>query len=764
MKRSVSARPSTIAPVARKRRKTNLSDWFLPRGGGIDEEEEEGEDSEEYSPFEESGKGTAIHRLVEEEDAERDADASSIGSSDDTSGRDGHSEFDQDETDVQQELLDLKEDMDPSGFHDAAAAAELHKQTNDGAEYPRRSTRSVSQRQKGVGSGKTQPKSTPTKDNSFMPRTLRVQASGRRKPSIIKKANPDIAPDDSSGHASVADTSQDTSQKGSRLVRFEENQASQGGGPTLANGTTEEAAPGGGKSAKSSGDESATSRSVSDDETDSSEESLSVSDSSSSTSDNDSTSESEEEEETDSSDSESSEEEEQQKRPARVSAPGKGLARTKKNNVRMKLRRKLAVLKRIGALPSEANFDSLRSWESANGGGGGNAREDSIMASDREETEFERKRRTLLMQLESGGVDIDGVSGDDQAVPGEQSQAQEEPEPQAQPVKGSTLDVTSSKRLIFGALGVRTPRSKDEEEQTRRKLAGKSKQRQPPTESTIWPPEDNQSISNSWHNKLTVKATECVVDGIKLTPPPFPFEQRWDSEAMRVIREWKGQGKGKKRKGRGKRKKRKRSSNQEIYDDEEGEEEEEASASNGGAEDYENGDVHLNYSDTEMVNGEESHANNADVYEPVESDDLPAVPADLDSIPNLSESEFTPGSIVAYKQLELSKATNWQPMVSQYRVATVEDILEDGLVRVVRLPKRDRNPHSGKTSLQEEFPREYSGFEMPGFDDQDEAADEGLREITFAELIAPKLVQASDRPRVVEESEKAPEQVTASVN
>ena len=696
LKRSVSARPAAV----RKRRRTSMSRWS-PHDGHEEEEEADEEEEEEYAPPEENGsateedvEGTVIRR------SEEDHSESSVVNS--------NSDHDPDEQDqdVQQELSALKNDMDMSGFHDV-----LYERAN-GTEQ-RRSTSVSEQLQNGaLGThGKNTPppitqRSSTRKGVSFMPRTLRLQSGhpAQKKRSNAKNPNPRIIPNQDA--RSLADDSQ----KGSKLVRFQEKQVSQT--PSgLTDGTMESTAE---VSSSSSEDESTdTSTSGADSEEESSStsngESSSESESEESSSDDDEASTSESESAEESSDKE-------QRRP-KVRAPGTGSKRTKKTNARTKLRRKLAALKRIGALPDEANFDSLRAWESAHEGVPHLPHNDNndgkTLAKDRERLDFERERLALLQRLESGGVDINGdISEGVGVAPGQDGDVQEEPQPE--PAK-DTLDIESTKRLIFGALGQRIPRSKDEEQQMQKKLAENCSRKQPSS---------SPSKNANWQDKLTIKAVECVVDDVELSAPPFPFKQRWDSDANRIIsRRRKGQAKGKKRKG-----------HRADYEEEEN---------------YigENGSIELNCDDTDMVDGEhDDSAEQQTIYKSAESDDLPPVPDNMKSVPDLVESELKQGSIIAYKQLEMSRATNWQPIVSEYRVASVDDVLEGGVARL-RLARRDRNPPLLKNDDQDEAPREYSGFEMPGFEDEEEAEDEGFREMAFGELIEPKILQASVQPQ-----------------
>ena len=439
----------------------------------------------------------------------------------------------------------------------------------------------------------------------------------------------------------------------------------------------------------------------------------------------------------------------------------------------------MAALKRNGVLSAEANFAALKSWESGNKGGlpqpseteqnvsNGTTASEKHLVKSREKLEFERKRQNLLRQLESGGIDINGISDDDQSASGQPHVevsnviAKETLRPGQESRERGALDTASSKQ---------TPHSSKGKENVSPKI----------------PADQSNGEVPNWRDRLMVKATECTVDGVDLSAPPFPFEQRWDPEAIKIIRERKASSGGEEKRG---------SISQDQADYDEVDEEE---LYDDGVEDYEKGDLQLNYSDTEMASDEQHRGKANGIDHTVESasdrymtsrlgrprkykdaderravktkqrrmqrqaarasrnralglsdhtdkptetrlEDLPTLPDNLGLVPDLTKVRVEPGAIITYKQLEMSKATSWQPRVSDYRTAIVHEVLDDDLIKV-RLAKRDRNQPMGNAA-EDEGPREYSGFEMPGFEDDDDEEDEGFREISLGELIAPKLLR-----------------------
>lgn len=477
---------------------------------------------------------------------------------------------------------------------------------------------------------------------------------------------------------------------------------------------------------------SASTSSDSSEEDSSEEEEEEVSDSESDSSDSTSDSSSEE------SSSESEEKEvslpPQKRSLIAMNPPGEGSIRTKKSNHRCKLRRRLSKLKELGVLPAEADFAAMRQWMEANGGWHIPEEASTVPAimtkeekKEQEQRDFEAKRQKLLRDLAAGGVDVDETSEKENVPPQPAAAEQIAPEknvdaekPEAEPSNRRQLDIASSRRLLFGSLGMRTPKTKEDEEAARSKLAAQAsavQNRKKPAE--VQPAQEEEDESDvAWQNKLIIRATECVYDDIELSAPPFPFENRWDDDADKIIRQRKGWGKKRKRKQR-----------IQVYngdvDQDEYEDPNEAYEAN----------MQLDYGD-EWPEAHDEPAMEPMEKEPEVVDDLPELPEDMSSVADLLEPEAKVGAIIAFRQLDMSKATNWQPQMSEYRVAEVHGV-SDGILNV-RLAVRNRRQRAER--VDEDQPRQYSKFEMPGYED-DEEEDDGYRELAFAELSDPKLLR-----------------------
>lgn len=511
-------------------------------------------------------------------------------------------------------------------------------------------------------------------------------------------------------------------------------------------------------------------------------------------------------EESDSSDSDSDSEEEaglpveKAQRLVSVGAPGEGSIRTKKSNNRMKLRRRLSKLKELGALPQQAGFDALREWEDRHGGWytpEQNLKPEQLVKpqqpvepeqestessnkrqkrekKEQEQKEFEARRQKLLRALALGnGVDVSEISEKGNLPPatstvGETPILEEVPgkdQPEQEPSNRRTLDIASSRRMLFGSLGMRTPKTKEDEEETRRKIAAKASacgprhkfSKRDTQEETDHIQEEEDASDVDWQNKLVICAVECLYPQVDMTAPPYPFVQRWDQEANALIRELKGPNKKRKRKQR-----------VQFYEEyEEQGEYDEIGTYYGHDEQYQGGDDQANhvshyegeadpqygghwegeaapyYEGRYAGEAEGDQINYDDAPEPERAtfDDLPPPPADMSSVPDLTESEARVGAIIAFRQLDLSKATNWQPQLSEYRVAEVRSVKDNGVINVL-LAKRDRKAPSASSEFDE--PRQFSKFEVPDLAN-DEGEDDGYRELAFAELSDPKLLQAAAR-------------------
>lgn len=327
------------------------------------------------------------------------------------------------------------------------------------------------------------------------------------------------------------------------------------------------------------------------------------------------------------------------------------------------------------------------------------------------------------------------------------------------------LDRDSSRRLVFGALGLRTPKTKEDETRLREKLTRDAELARKPkpqadrledANHVELPPEED----DSWKDKIELSAVECCYDGIELSTPPFPFVQRWDPQ----------QQKGYFASQSASRNKKKRKRNNKHYENFfEPLEDTRAPKRQQGASDsfkihfeteheavagLQHDDIHQTSDDNlqaanDQLLRETEGTYEHEVEEPEILSDLPQLPEDLSTCPDLEQKTCNAGAVVAFKQLHMSSETNWQPRISDYRAALIENILDDGMLSL-RTASRDR-PGGKRQYDSETGERLYSKFEMPGYQDDEIEGSNGLLELAFADLISPKLVRASSKE--VSESE-----------
>ncbi|OJD17645.1 hypothetical protein AJ78_02295 [Emergomyces pasteurianus Ep9510] len=456
---------------------------------------------------------------------------------------------------------------------------------------------------------------------------------------------------------------------------------------------------------------------------------------------------------------------------ATVRPPGTGSRKTKNTNRRNKLRRKLEKLKELGILHKDAKFDDLRKWCEANPGPFPGTLGEGISGThakdDDEQSEFERKRAQLLRDIAKGGIDVSPqhTKSTTKLSPPESMSttpingANGVPELGAESSKRqSTLDVPSSRRLVFGSLGLKTPKNKKDEDALREKLVPqlsqpKSQSTPVSAEEVHKPTEAEAGSIENWEDRLTLQATECLYDDIKLSTPPFPFVQRWDKAAQAAIRERKGN-----QQSSGKKRKRKSRNHQEDYYDQEGWNGE-VRFSNEHELDYGGDGVDEHGISTKSLNGAARDQPNFDMTDvevkspdkDAPTDDLPSLPDDISTLRDARDEDMKPGAIITFKQLDMSKATNWQPLVSEYRTAIVEGVADGTLM--LRLARRHREqPPENHDDGDDEATR-YTKFEMPGYDDWN-GEDDGFREMQFGEFIEPKLLSAAPLDSAVDVVEK----------
>ncbi|XXH04047.1 hypothetical protein Hte_010458 [Hypoxylon texense] len=444
---------------------------------------------------------------------------------------------------------------------------------------------------------------------------------------------------------------------------------------------------------------------------------------------------------------------------------GTGKESTKKRNARRRAAKKAKMLVKQAQTANESSLNEAQPPTPVSN----------------EKALFEAKRQELLDAIANGGIEV-GLSSppdkpqDSSGTPAAAKRKRDEPnEVNQDDIQGSTsvetpasedvqssdsaqkrrrIDVGAGRKLVFGALGLRNPKTKEDEIKLQAKLMEDVRPLQNsrlvqeanenlPTNSDEGPEEEGLE---AWRDKINYRAVECCYEGIQLSEPPFPFVQRWDPQQQSSWYQKKNKRGGQSKRAQrnqahfyqGSRAGRKRSYDESSMWDEEGYDD----TYSGIGDDMNNADVELNYDDVEVGQPREANANEASQF--TDMDDLPSLPSNLSELPDLRPGEVEVGMVITWQQWSCSSATNWQPQLSNVTGVVVR-IDDDATGLEVCLAKRDRYlDRNEKKYDQTTGQRIYDRFEAPDLDEEGEEGeedDDGFRTIGFAEMQQPKILQ-----------------------
>lgn len=477
--------------------------------------------------------------------------------------------------------------------------------------------------------------------------------------------------------------------------------------------------------------------------------------------------------------------------------PHEGKKETHARNVRRRDSKKLAYLKENNILPPSATLTTLRAYEeggdwtaelqglpkhmiateasSSTLNGDNNGSEDVS-----EEVDLATRRQNLLDSIASGGVEI-GVNGksirEEDVDEGPEVQSNKTAaanaalterlykeniesmagaSPDESPATGRrNLDMSSAQRLLYGSLGVRTPKTQEQRDALQKKLAGRhgtaapkgkasAKSKQPIAAEE----EAEEEDPDAWLDKIDLRAVECCDEGVELSTPPYPFYQRWDPQYR-------------KKKNRNMatyanppRKRRRGNQNQatmvgelmESYDkyNQDGYGDVLDYDGDGGEDEYWEEGALLDDQD-ELA--EQQLLNEVNAEAPV--DDFPALPEDISKLAPLVNEDARSGDYITHTELVCSPATNWQPAM---------------LTRTLQLLEKEDEGWKAKVAIRDLPPKEfdedgnrvYGKFEMAEMsDDEDESdapADERIKNVVLGELADVRLLLKAE-----EEEARQPE-------
>ena len=313
------------------------------------------------------------------------------------------------------------------------------------------------------------------------------------------------------------------------------------------------------------------------------------------------------------------------------------------------------------------------------------------------------------------------------------------------------LNKEGSNRMVFGSLGHRPPRSKEERAKLQAKL---SQDRKPVKDLKSVPAFDEPTLlhmdpdDESWKDKIDLQAFECCHEGVEYSAPPFPFVQRWDPQQRRDY------GKAASRR---KQKKRKRNDNyyyDNQYDDsfnyEDGNKSPRRDDYNASTAEPQFGSHDFSPHPADMQ--QDTYEYHEDTFPQGETqgieegnqsaspgDDLPPLPQNLNELPSLTELDCRPGAVIAFRRLEMTSESNWVPHVAKHRTARIQDFQDDGTLHMV-YARRDQRQSDREFDTQT-GERIYNKFEMPGYDEEDDGSKVS---IPFTELIEAVLVRDAE--------------------
>ncbi|TDZ71617.1 hypothetical protein CTRI78_v001829 [Colletotrichum trifolii] len=438
----------------------------------------------------------------------------------------------------------------------------------------------------------------------------------------------------------------------------------------------------------------------------------------------------------------------------RTVPPGEGLSRTQKRNARRKLAKRMSAQARSSSGQQSREVSQPVASEALDEVAALLARKKALLEAIA--TEEAGEAAEPQSQGHEKSPEIPNSVPQDATMAGTDDATEHTPSQEANAsARRIKPNVGAARRMLMGSLGLKNPKSKADEDRIRQDLM---KGVRPHTNARLAKASGSSEAGqaqelvdedpDAWREKITYRGVECCHEGIELSEPPFPFVQRWDPQQQ--VEQWFG---SKKRGG-----KRKRVQHDQAPHDDDGSSQASKKrrlvngvAFSDGAEDIE-GDTTLNYDDPveETVLG--PHSGESDRTKEINLDqavmeesqmtdleDLPSLPEDVSTLPNLLPGEAKLGMVVTWKEWVLGSGTNWQPEVVNVTGVVVrvydKEATEFEFLLAYRDRKQDEKVYDETTGQ-----RVYDRFEAPDDDEEDEI-DEGYRRLKYADLTEPKILQ-----------------------
>ncbi|KAF3032643.1 hypothetical protein E8E12_002066 [Didymella heteroderae] len=414
---------------------------------------------------------------------------------------------------------------------------------------------------------------------------------------------------------------------------------------------------------------------------------------------------------------------------ANTSPPGEGKKETQSRNARRTKTNRLNHLKKAGKIDKDANLKDLERYEDelrqqqngesepAHPFSQPTAKRKRLEPEEQEQVivdeaaELQRRKQEMIAKF---GQESDAAM--DEPASDKVDQAAPTPQQDSKSPDATTEKISERKRLRpdVSAIGRMLAR------QTKNlvKKPAKAKEPTPEPESSTDP--------DFWKSRINLSAFECWEEEYELTAPPFPFKQHWDPIG-KVMRDAAKARKGKGNKGR-------KTPVEELPEENQEDPGEK---------------IFLDYDDDPDANPDvQIHAaiedqlqqDMATASQEQAEDDLPPLPEDLSTLPDLTSADIKAGALIVCKFFGVNPVTV-TPEISGFKTAIVETEGDSGAgAGTIRLRIAARDLPRKEKKFNSKGERIYDAKDGFFVDDEEE---EGLWSGMFGELLEGKLLRAA---------------------
>jgi hypothetical protein len=414
--------------------------------------------------------------------------------------------------------------------------------------------------------------------------------------------------------------------------------------------------------------------------------------------------------------------------------PGEGLPTTRSRNARRTRTNRLRYLKAAGKLPPNADLKALEAYEAglpaetteesessrSPGTNAGKRKrnddddvvEDTTLAME----ELEQRKKELMARLgESESSTVEST----EVLPQEPTSAKEPKSAQDTTERPAVTEKETPKKRL------RPDTSAISRILARQAMPARRKPSKTKAVADESPEPEGASDPDFWKSKINLSAFECWEEDFELSAPPYPFKQHWDPVSKKM-----------REKAAAKKKKGGRNKRESIPVEVEEEEEEEEK-------------IFLDYDDTGATEDPDAPTSTqAAIEDQLRQDvataaqaDLPALPEDMSTLPDLNTGDMKVGAIIVCKFFSVNPKTI-TPEISDYKTAIVDREGDSGPgAGTIRLKIAQRDLPKREKKFDSKGNRIYDAADQFYMEDEDE--EEDLWEGQYSELLEPKLLQAA---------------------